>query len=119
MFKPNRGHQQLFLISNVNDLPDKRRKLLENSFTAVFYRDFFSRINEEPFAILYADIPTWPNVPVNWLVGLEVLKAGFGWSDEELFHHFNFYLQVRYALGLHDFHAGVFGLRTLYYFRER
>lgn len=119
MYKPNKSHQQPLLISNVNDLPVKRRKLLEDSWAAVFYRDFFCRLNEEPFAILYADCPSRPNVPVNWLVGLEVLKAGFGWSDEELYHHFNFDLQVRYALGLHDFHAGDFGLRTLYYFRER
>jgi len=58
MYKPNNGHDQPLLISNVNDLPEKRRKLLEDSWAAVFYRDFFSRINEEPFAILYADIPT-------------------------------------------------------------
>jgi hypothetical protein len=119
MFQPNNGHNQPLLISNVNDLPNKRRKLLEDSWAAVFYRDFFSRLNEKPFAILYADCPSRPNVPVNWLVGLEVLKAGYGWSDEELYHHFNFDLQVRYALGLHDFREGEFGLRTLYYFRER
>ena len=119
MFKPNKRHLQPLLISNVNDLPEKRRKRLENSWAPVFFRDLFSRLNEEPFAILYADCPSRPNVPVNWLVGLEVLKAGFGWSDEELYDHFNFDLQVRYALGLHDFHAGDFGLRTLYYFRER
>ena len=83
MFQPNNDHQQKLLISNVNDLSDKRRKLLEDSWAAVFYRDFFSRLNEEPFAILYADCPSRPNVPVNWLIGLEVLKAGSGWSDEE------------------------------------
>jgi len=119
MFKPNNHHRQPLLISNVNDLPDNRRKLLEDSWATVFYHDFFSRINEEPFAILYADCPSRPNVPVNWLVGLEVLKAGFGWSDEELCYRFNFDLQVRYALGLHDIREGDFGLRTLYYFRER
>ena len=119
MYKPNNGHNQPLLISNVNDLPKKRRKLLGDSWAAAFYRDFFSRLNEEPFAILYADCPSRPNVPVNWLVGLEVLKAGYGWSDEELYHRFNFDLQVRYALGLHDFREGEFGLRTLYYFRER
>ena len=119
MYKPNKRHLQPLLISNVNDLPEKRRKRLEESWAGVFYRQFFSRLNEEPFAVLYADCPSRPNVPVNWLVALEVLKGGYGWSDEELYDHFNFDLQVRYALGLHDFHEGDFGLRTLYYFRER
>ena len=37
---------------------------------------------------------------MNVLVGLETLKAGYGWSDEELYDHFVFDLQVRYALGI-------------------
>jgi hypothetical protein len=65
------------------------------------------------------DHPSRPNVPINWLVGLETLKAGFGWSDEELYDHFCFDLQVRYALGIHDLNESDFELRTLYYFRER
>lgn len=56
---------------------------------------------------------------MNWLVALEILKSAHGWSDEELYDHFLFNLQVRYALGLYDLHEGYFCLRTLYYFRER
>ena len=84
MYKENQGHKQLAWISNVNDLPEKQRKRLEKSWAGVFYREFFCWINESAFAVLYADIPSRPNVPVNVLVGLEALKAGFGWSDEEL-----------------------------------
>jgi hypothetical protein len=47
-------------------------------------------------------------VPINWLVGLETLKAGFGWSDEKLYDHFCFDLQVRYALGIHDLNESDF-----------
>lgn len=119
MFKPNKRHLQPLLISNINDLPQKKRKRLENSWADDFYRDFFSRIDEDAFAILYVDHPSRPNVPINWMVGLETLKAGFGWSDEELYDHFCFDLQVRYALGIHDLNQSDFDLRTLYYFRER
>jgi hypothetical protein len=119
MYKPNQRHLQPLLISNVNDLPEKKRKRLANSWAEDFYRDFFSRIDEDAFADLYVDHPSRPNVPVNWLVGLETLKAGFGWSDEELYDHFCFDLQVRYALGIHDLNESDFDLRTLYYFRER
>jgi hypothetical protein len=56
-------------------------------------------MNEETFSVLYSDLPSRPNVPINVLVGLEALKAGFGWSDAELYHHYCYDLQVRYALG--------------------
>ena len=56
---------------------------------------------------------------MNVLVGLETLKLGFGWSDEELYDHFLYNLQVRYALGYHQFGEGDFELRSLYNFRQR
>jgi hypothetical protein len=58
-------------------------------------------------------------VPINILVGAEILKAGFGWSDEELYDQIQFNLQVRYALGLRDMGVAPFELRTLYNFRQR
>ena len=119
MYKPNKRHLQPLLISNVNELPEKKRQRLEGSWAEDFYREFFCRLDEEPFAVLYADLPSRPNVPINWLVSLEMLKAGFGWSDEELYDHFCFDLQIRYALGIHDLNQSDFDLRTLYYFRER
>lgn len=119
MFLKNKRHLQPPLISNVSQLPAKHRTRLEQSWAGEFYRECFCRLKEEPFAVLYADVPSRPNVPVNVLVGLETLKAGFGWSDEELYDHFTYDVQVRYALGLHELGAGDFELRTLYYFRQR
>ena len=119
MFKKNDAHLQSLLISNVNDLPEKHRLRLEQSWAGTFYREFFCRINEEAFAVLYAEVASRPNIPVNVLVGLETLKSGFGWSDEELYDHFLYDLQVRYALGYHQFGAGDFELRSLYNFRRR
>ena len=119
MFRKNTKHQQPALISAISDLPEKQRKRLENSWASVFYREFFCRIDEEAFAILYSDVDSRPNVPVNVLVGLEALKAGFGWSDQELYEHFCYDLQVRYALGYDRLGDGDFEIRTLYYFRER
>jgi len=119
MYKANKRHLQPLLISNVNDLPEKKRKRLEHSWAEDFYREFFCRIHEDAFAVLYVDHPSRPNVPLNWLVGLETLKSGFGWSDEELYDHFCFDLQVRYALGIHDLNESDFDLRTLYNFRQR
>jgi hypothetical protein len=119
MFKANQKHNQPLLISNVSDLPEEQRQRLEESWAGEFYREFFSRIQEEAFAPMYSDVPSRPNTPVNVLLGLETLKAGYGWSDEELHDQFNFNLQVRYALGQHDLKEGRFELRTLYNFRQR
>ncbi|MGB5846026.1 MAG: transposase [Anaerolineales bacterium] len=119
MFQKNEQNNQIYLISNVNDLPKKHRKRLENSWAGVFYEEFFCRLKEEPFSVLYAEIPSRPNIPVNVLVGLEYIKAGFGWSDEELYDAFIYNMQVRYALGYHQLGEGDFELRTLYNFRQR
>ena len=119
MFRKNKRHFQIPLTSNVDELPEKLRKRLDVSWSGIFYREFFTRLNESPFAILYADCPSRPNVPVNVLVGLEYLKAGNGWTDEEMFDNFCYDVQVRYALGYRQLGEGDFDLRTLYYFRER
>src|SRR5512139_2768742 len=119
MFRTNKRHQQPALISNVNELPEKRRQHLEQSWAGTFRRECFSRLKEEPFAVLYADLPSRPNVAVNVLVSLDTLKAGYGWSDEELYDHFLYDLQVRYAVGYESLTEGDFELRTLYNFRRR
>ena len=119
MFKKNARHLQPALISAASELPEKQRQRLEQSWAGTFYREFFSRLDEDAFAVLYSDRPSRPNVPVNVLVGLEALKAGHGWSDAELYENFCFNLQVRYALGYDRLGDGDFEIRTLYYFRER
>jgi len=119
MFKKNTKHLQPALISAASELPEKQLKLLKRSWANSFYHEFFCRIDEEIFEVLYSSEASRPNVPVNVMVGLEVLKAWFGWSDEELYENYCFNLQVRYALGYDRLGDGDFVIRTLYYFRER
>jgi hypothetical protein len=76
-------------------------------------------LNEAPFEVLYVNFPSRPNVPVDVLVGLEYLKAGNGWTDEEMYDNYCYDMQLRYALGLRQLGEGDFDLRTLYNFRER
>jgi hypothetical protein len=119
MFRSNDRHRQQEMFSTLASLPEKRRQRLESSWAGTFYREVFCRLDERPFAVLYSNEPSRPNIPVNVLVGLEVLKSGFGWSDEELYDGFQFNLQVRYALGCRDLSGDDFELRTLYNFRRR
>ncbi|MDY6874181.1 MAG: transposase, partial [Chloroflexota bacterium] len=119
MFKKNHEHLQIPLTSHIDELPEKLQKGIVDSWSGVFYRDFFCRIDESAFEVLYADCPSRPNIPVNVLVGLEFLKAGNGWTDEQLYEQFGYNIQVRYALGYRQLSEGYFELRTLYNFRER
>jgi hypothetical protein len=119
MFRKNTRHLQIPLTSHVDELPTPLRERLQNSWAETFYREFFCRLDEQPFAVLYANEPSRPNVPVNVLVGLEFLKAANGWTDEEMYNEFCYNVQVRYALGYRHLGDGYFDLRTLYYFRER
>lgn len=119
MYQPNQRHLQAPLFSDLDHLSEKTRAHLDESWAGVFYREFFCRLDEAPFAVLYSDAPSRPNIPVNVLVGLEALKAGLGWSDEEMHDAFLFNVQVRYALGYRNLGEGDFDLRTVYNFRHR
>lgn len=119
MFRQNKRHLQSALISDLDALPAKQKERLEDSWAGTFYREVFARLDEKPFAVLYSDEASRPNIPINVLVGLETLKAGFGWSDEEMYDGFCFNLQVRYALGYRQLGEGHFELRTVYNFRQR
>lgn len=119
MFRANDSHLQWGLFDTFQELPEKLRRRLETSWADTFYREVFCRIDETPFAVLYADEPSRPNSHINILMGAEILKAGRGWSDEELYDAIQFNLQVRYALGLRDMTTVPFELRTVYNFRQR
>jgi hypothetical protein len=117
MFRVNKRHLQPHLFSDLDNLLQKQRRRLEESWAGTYRREFHSRLDERPFAVLYKDVPSRPNTPVNRLIDFEVLKAGFGWSDAETYDHFVFDLQVRYAVGLDNLGEGEFDLRTVYNFR--
>lgn len=119
MFRENPRSEQALLLSDVNGLPPRLLARLQRSWAATFREAVFLRIDEAAFAVLYSDRGSRPNTPVNLLVGLEILEAGRDWSDEELYEHFAFDLQVRYAVGCDVFGEADFSLRTLYYFRQR
>ncbi len=119
MFRLNPHTHQPALLSDLNLLSEAQRERLTHSWAATFRREVFERLDERAFAGLYSDVASRPNIPVNVLVGLETLKAGFDWSDAELIDAFTFNLQVRYALGYENLGDGEFDLRTVYNFRHR
>jgi hypothetical protein len=120
MFRENPSPMQPPLLGKtVNELSETKQALLEASWAGAFRSEVLLRLDEKPFAVLYAEVGSRPNVPVNQLLGWEMLKSGFGASDEEMHERFLFDIQVRYALGVDDLNEGDFALRTVYNFRSR
>jgi len=119
MFRLNDGSLPMPSSSSIALLPESYRARLAASWAGTFYNEFYLRIDEAPFAILYSAKASRPNIPVNRLISLEFLKAGHGWSDEEMYDALRFNLQVRYGLGLWDLGVDDFELRTVYNFRKR
>ena len=113
MYRPNQGHLQKPLLSGMNTLPETQRKRLEESWAQTFYEEVFCRIDESIFEVLYSDKVSRPNVPVNVLVGLEILKTGNDWTDEEMYDAFCFNVQVRHALGYRNLEKGQFAIKTV------
>jgi len=55
MHRKNQNHLQPLLISNVSNLPKEQQQRLETSWAGIFYREFFSQIKEDTFAVLNSD----------------------------------------------------------------
>jgi len=119
MYRKNDEHLQKPMFSSLFDLPDKEKERLSRSWAGTFYEACFCQIDEDIFSILYSDKASRPNIAVNVLVSLEIMKSGFGWSDADLEEALHFNLQVRYALGYSSLDEGHFELRTIYNFRQR
>ena len=119
MFRENKEHKQESFFSVENLLPPKLWERLSNSWAGTFYQEVFCRIDEKIFALLYSEKDSRPNVPINVLVALEILKSGYGWSDEELYEQAMYNLQIRLALGLHNLTEDIFTERTIYNVRKR
>jgi len=55
IFRKNQQHQQSGLFETVEQLPERHRLRLENSWGGAFYRELFCRIDETLFAKLYSE----------------------------------------------------------------
>ncbi len=119
MFRKNKQHHQPGFFNSDFLMPNKMREQLYASWAHTFRTMVFAHIPEERFAVLYSEQDSRPNAPINVLVSGDMLKDGFGWTDEELERHLQFDLQTRYALGLDDLSKSVPTLRTFQNHRRR
>ncbi|MCC5905287.1 MAG: transposase [Balneolaceae bacterium] len=122
MFKTSPEHPQIDLLSSAGQhLDERRQRQLQdpNRWHNSFYKHVFSQIDESIFKVLFDQQMGAPNAPARQLVGMMILKDGFGFSDEQLFEACRFHLLFRQALGLVNLDDPPPTESTYYLFRKR
>ena len=122
MFRKSPKHPQIDLFSSAGQHLDERRQSQlsdPNRWHNSFYEHIFSQIDESIFKVLYQEQMGAPNAPADQLVGMMILKDGFGFSDEQLFEACRFHLLFRQALGLVNLGDPPPTESTYYLFRKR
>lgn len=122
MFRASPDSSQIDLFSNIEQFlrgRDQEKLNDPNAWHNVFLDQVVKRVSEERFAELFDEATGRPNAPLRVLVGMLILKEGFGWSDEELFEAVHFNLLVRRALGLLNLTDEVPVESTYYLFKQR
>lgn len=122
MFRATPTGRQIDLFSHVEQFlsPRQLEKLNDpNAWHNVFVDQVTKRIPEGRFAELFDDGTGRPNASIRVLVGMLIIKEGFGWSDERLFEAMHFDLLVRRALGLENLTDALPAESTYYLFKQR
>ena len=112
--------QQYSLTDITNNLTEREKKALENSWAKIFAEEIFPAIDEERFRVLYSDrTQCRSNTPVNICVGALIIKELFQISDDEIVE--NLMLDPRYQYALHttSFEEQPLSDKTLSRFRKR
>lgn len=119
MFRRTKNLQGDLFKDISTQLSDRKQRILEdpNAWHNVFFREVVSRIDEQPYAALYADGQGRPNASVRIMIAMMILKEGQGWSDEQLYEACRFDLKVMRSLGLLHIDQDVPTESTYYEFR--
>lgn len=123
MFRKTETTSQLDLFTAPDNLLSTRARKKYDDKKA-WHNQFFSmvtsKIDEESFRPLFEETNMGaPNASVRRLVAMNILKEGFGCSDEELFDKIQFDLLTRRALGLELLEDAAPSMDTYYLFRRR
>ncbi|MDO5132282.1 MAG: glycoside hydrolase family 2 TIM barrel-domain containing protein, partial [Eubacteriales bacterium] len=112
-------YEQLGLGAGLEQLTDREKNALENSWASAFAADVFPFIDEQMFTPLYSERRGKRNVPVNVLVGALLLQALRQMPDPELVEAAMFDLRLRTALHISNAVGQPLSLRTIVRFRGR
>jgi hypothetical protein len=119
MFKKNTKHLQTDIFGLFNSLPAKMLDKIKQSEEYYFYKLIFCQIDEQIFSVLFSDIKSRPNSPINALVSAIILMNKRHWTFEELFKQIQFNILVKIALGLDSLEEMPFSPATIFNFQNR
>ena len=119
MFRENTEHRQKSMFCTIDSMDPRYANEIEEGWAGLFYKHVFCSIDEKLFEPLYSKDMGRPNTPVNILVGLEIIKHTWNYTDEQLFRAMRSDYEVNYALGIRELGSFYVGDRTVYDFRER
>jgi hypothetical protein len=83
-----------------------------------FLENVVNKVDESIFEPLFDDKMGAPNIPIRQLMGINILKEGFGVSDEQMFDQVQFHLLVRKALGITQMDDPGPSIEVYYLFRR-
>ncbi len=121
MFRASNPQRELDLFNNfVNQMDGTRWKKFNDpqSWHNIFFKYVTSQIDENILECLFDKNMGRPNASIRILVGMMILKEGFGWSDTMLFNQYDFNIQVMSALGLTNTNDSVPSEATYYNLRQ-
>ncbi len=72
-----------------------RRYNDQNLWHNQFLENVVNQADEGIFKPLFEDKMGAPNIPIRHLIGINILKEGFGISDEQMFDQIQFHISVR------------------------
>jgi hypothetical protein len=110
---------QISFNDSMLSLTERERKFLDKSWAKPFADNIFPAIKEDDFAVLYSDVASRPNTPVNIIIGSLILKELLGLTDDEVMESLMFDIRFQYALHTTSFKEQPLSDRTLSRFRER
>ena len=118
-FRTNEN-QQMGMNDNLYNLSERGMKMLRGSWAEDFANHIFPNLPEEPFSVLFSDNDaSKPNVPINIILGLFMLKEQFDLTDEEMTHQLLFNIQFQYALHTSSFAEQPINDNTFRRFRNK
>ncbi len=120
MFRRSEELQGDLFKSISGQMGDRKQKILEDpkAWHNIFFKEVLSRIDEHPYAVLYAEGKGRPNASVRTMISMMILKEGQGWSDEQMYDACRFDMKVMCALGIFHMDQDVPAVATYYEFRR-
>src|SRR5690554_3418587 len=110
---------QISFNDSMLSLTERERKFLDKSWAKPFADNIFPAIKEDDFAVLYSDVASRPNTPVNIIIGSLILKELLGLTDDEVLESLMFDIRFQYALHTTSMKEQPLSDRTLSRFRKR